>query len=139
MSTEPSGVVRPSSRCRRSASQAPPVRMPTMPVASPTWPFIWRTSAWHSPSASGRFIEIGLQDRAGGERVRHVFVLLSPAIGFPEHRFGGGGAEAFVDEPHRNAVAGGELAREAPYARRERVLAAVCREGQSDEQLVGVP
>src|SRR5437764_1036494 len=102
MSIDPSGVDSPSSRCRRSASQAPPVRMPTMPVALPTWPLIWRTSASQRLLRRGR-------------------------------------AVALVGERHGHAIARAELPREAPDARRERVLGALGRDRHAEKELARTP
>src|SRR5258708_13352427 len=82
------GVASFNSRCKRSASQAPPVRMPTRPVESVTPERSLRASSWHSASASGRFIEIALQDDLSGERMDGLFAPAGAEAGFAERFFG---------------------------------------------------
>src|SRR5882672_5786732 len=139
MSSEPSGVATPSSRCRRSASHAPPVRMPTSPVESLIPARSLPASSRHSASASGSVIEVALEDDLSRERV-HVALVLAPALPGLAQRFARrGGAEPFIGEVHGEAKARFELAREPPRAPRHLVLAAVHRERQAHEQPAGTP
>src|SRR5260221_13274316 len=98
MSSVPIGVESFSSRCRRSASQAPPVRMPTSPVDSVTPARSFRASSSHSASASGRFIQITLQDDLSGEGVDRLLALALALAetGFAERFFGGGRGKSLV-------------------------------------------
>src|SRR5438045_1543531 len=139
MSSAPKGVETFSSRCRRSASQAPPVRIPTSPVDSVTPARSFRASSSHSASASGRSIQITLQDDLSGERV-HCLLALAPAeAAFAERFFGGGRRKPLVGELYREPEARLEPAREAPRTPRHVVLAAVHRERQADHQQLGPP
>src|SRR5258708_12408429 len=96
MSSVPIGVESFSSRCRRSASQAPPVRMPTSAVDSVTPARSFRASSSHSASASGRFIQITLQDDLSGEGVDRLLALALAETGFAERFFGGGRGKSLV-------------------------------------------
>src|SRR6266516_3294090 len=139
MSSTPIGVESYSSRCRRSASQAPPVRMPTSPVDSVAPARSFRASSSHSASASGRSIQITLQDDLSGEGVDR---LLAPALAeaaFAKRFFGGGRGKPLVGEFYRKPEARLQAPREAPRAPRHFVLAAVHRERQSDHQQFGPP
>src|SRR3979490_629144 len=118
MSSTPIGVETFSSRCRRSASQAPPVRMPTSPVDSMTPARSFRASSSHSASASGRSIQITLQDDLSGEGVDRLLALADAKAGFAERFFGRGGRKPFVSEFYRKPEARLEPTREAPSAPR---------------------
>src|SRR5258708_39607937 len=137
MSSVPIGVESFSSRCRRSASQAPPVRMPTSPVDSLTPARSFRASSSHSASASGRFIQITLQDDLSGEGVDRLLALAE--TGFAERFFGGGRGKSLVGEFNRKPEARLEPTREAPGAPRHVVIAAVHRKRQADPQPFGPP
>src|SRR6267378_6458346 len=139
MSSAPMGVASPSSWCSRSASQAPPVRMPTMPVEAVTPERSLRTSSWHKPSASGRFIEITLQYDLRGERVEVLLVFARAAPRFAKRGFGRRRGQALVGQVHRQPKARLELPREAAGAPRHLVLAAAHREGKPDQQALGPP
>src|SRR6267378_7224590 len=134
MSSVPIGVASFSSRCRRSASQAPPVRMPTSPVDSVTPARSFRASSSHRASASGRSIQITLQDDLSGEGVDRLLVIADAKAGFAERFFGRGGGKPFVSEFYRKPEARLEPPREAPCAPRHFVFAAVHRERQADYQ-----
>src|SRR5690348_2034343 len=113
MSSEPTGVARASSRWRRSASHAPPVRIPTRPVDSETPARSLRAGSWQGASASGRFIEVALQDDPRRERV-HSLLVLAPAPAALAQRFPRSGrAEPFVGELHRESKTRLELPCEA--------------------------
>src|SRR5713101_5188700 len=99
------GVASFNSRCKRSASQAPPVRMPTRPVESVTPERSLRASSWHSASASGRFIKIALQDDLSGESVDRLLALALAETGIAEHFFGGGRGKPLVGEFYRKPEA----------------------------------
>src|SRR6266511_401505 len=101
MSRAPRGVASFNSRCRRSASQAPPVRMPTRPVESVTPERSLSASSWNSASASGRFIKIALQDDLGGERVDRLLALAPAEAGFAERLFGCCRGKPLVSEFYR--------------------------------------
>src|SRR6266853_3172213 len=133
------GVASFNSRCKRSASQAPPVRMPTRPVESVTPERSLRASSWHSASASGRFIEIALQDDLSGERMDGLFAPAGAEAGFAERFFGRGRGKPLVGEFYRKTEARLELSSEAPGAPRHVVLATVHRERQADHQSFGPP
>src|SRR6266702_1094235 len=139
MSSTPIGVESSSSRCRRSASQAPPVRMPTSPVESVMPARSLRASSSQSASASGRSIEVALQNDPGCERVRLVLVLAPAAAvlaqAFPRRS----GREPLVGEHDRQPKSHLKLPRKAPRAQRHFVLAAVRRERQADQQPLGPP
>src|SRR6266581_7318297 len=139
MSSVPIGVESFSSRCRRSASQAPPVRMPTSPVDSVTPARSFRASSSHSASASGRFIQVTLQDDLSGEGVDRLLALALTETGFAERFFGGGRGKSLVGEFYRKPEARLEPTREAPGAPRHVVIAAVHRERQADHQPFGPP
>src|SRR5688572_26188724 len=124
MSSVPNGTSRPSSRCRRSATQAPPVTIPINPVWGATSGRICAASLPSSCSASGaadlatscrrraRGVEIALQDFL---RCCLVEQGLSPALRdscFAQAEVGGGGGQPLVDELDRNAETGAEIARE---------------------------
>src|SRR5256885_6825236 len=134
MSSAPIGVKTFSSRCRRSASQAPPVRMPTSPVDSVTPPRSFRASSSHSASASGRSIQITLQDDLSGEGVHRPLALALAEAAFAECFFGSCGRKPLVGEFDREPEARLEPTREAPRAPRHVVLSAVHREVQADNQ-----
>src|SRR5882672_6660309 len=118
MSSVPIGVETFNSRCRRSASQAPPVRMPTSPVDSVTPARSFRASSSHNASASGRSIQITLQDDLSGEGVHRLLALAFAEAAFAERFFGGGRREPLVGELHWKAEARLEPTREAPRAPR---------------------
>src|SRR6266705_6360185 len=139
MSSAPIGVESFSSWCRRSASQAPPVRMPTSPVDSVTPARSFRTSSSHSVSASGRSIQITLQNDLSGEGVDRLLAFALAEAGFAERFFGRGRGKPLVSEFYRKPEARFEPTREAPRAPRHVVLAAVHRERQADHQLFGPP
>src|SRR3990170_3451482 len=106
MSRSPSGSLRPSAACRRSATQAPPVWMPTMALAGP---MRLRSSAasWaQSASASGSAAtEILFEDQLRSDRVHGPALRAAqPALGL--HR-----RIALVDGRHRQAKTAPELAR----------------------------
>src|SRR5882762_11649354 len=134
MSSAPIGAESFSSRCRRSASQAPPVRMPTRPVDSVTPARSFRASSSHSASASGRSIKVALQDNLSGEGVDRLLALADAKAGFAERFFGRSGGKPFVSEFYRKPEARLEPPREAPCAPCHVVLAAVHRERQADYQ-----
>src|SRR6266853_1100033 len=121
MSSVPIGVESFSSRCRRSASQAPPVRMPTSPVDSVTPARSFRASSSHSASASGRFIQITLQDDLSGEGVDRLLALALAETGFAERFFGGGRGKSLVGEFNRKPEARLEPTREATRSEERRV------------------
>src|SRR6267142_5918634 len=139
MSSAPIGVASASSRCSRSASQAPPVRMPTMPVEAVTPARSLRTSSEHRASASGRFIEVALENDLRRERVDFVLVLARAATRFAKRGFGRRRRQALVREVHRQPEARLELPRETARAPRHLVLAPVHREGKPDQQSIGPP
>src|SRR5205814_4287255 len=128
MSSVPIGVETSSSRCRRSASQAPPVRMPTSPVDSVTPARSFRASSSHSASASGRSIQITLQDDLSGEGVHYLLALALAEAAFAERFFGGSRGKPLVGEFYREPEARLEPTRETPRAPCHVVLAAVHRE-----------
>src|SRR5258708_14542787 len=134
MSSVPIGVESFSSRCRRSASQAPPVRMPTSAVDSVTPARSFRESSSRSASASGRFIQITLQDDLSGEGVDRLLALALAETGFAERFFGGGRGKSLVGEFYRKPEARLEPTREAPRAPRHVVIAAVHRQRQAEPQ-----
>src|SRR5207247_783665 len=103
MSSVPIGVESFSSRCRRSASQAPPVRMPTSPVDSVAPARSFRASSSHSASASGRSIQITLQDDLSCEGVDRLLALAEAA--FAKRFFGGGRGKPLVGEFYRKPEA----------------------------------
>src|SRR5437879_9441428 len=139
MSSAPIGVESFSSRCRRSASQAPPVRIPTRPVDSVTPARSLRASSSHSASASGRSIQVALQDDLSGEGVDRLLALAGAEAGFAERFFGCGRGKPLVSEFHRKPEARLEAPREAPRAPRHVVLAAIHRKRQADYQPFGPP
>src|SRR5437879_8348255 len=118
MSSVPIGVESLSSRCRRSASQAPPVRMPTSPVDSVTPARSFRASSSHRASASGRSIQIALQDDLSGEGVDRLLVLAPAEAGFAERFFGSDRGKPLVGELYRKPEARLEPTREASRAPR---------------------
>src|ERR1044071_2651781 len=127
MASAPIGVETFSSRCRRSASQAPPVRMPTSPVDSVTPARRFRATSSHSASASGRSIQIALQDDLSGEGVHRLLALAPAEAAFAERFFGGGRRKPLVGEFYREPEARREPARESPRAPRHVMLTAVHR------------
>src|SRR5262252_8081447 len=131
MSSVPRGVARPSSRCRRSASQAPPVRMPTRPVESVTPERSFPASSRQRASASGRFIQVALQNYFRGERVHVALVIASTPAPLAQRLARGSGTEPLVGEVHGEAEARFELSREAARAPRHLVLGAVHGKGQA--------
>src|SRR5439155_17604965 len=139
MSSAPIGVESFSSRCRRSASQAPPVRMPTSPVDSVAPARSFRASSSHSASASGRSIQVALQDDLSGEGVDRLLALAGAEAGFAERFFGCGRGKPLVSEFYRKPEARLEPPREAPRAPRHVVLAAIHRKRQADHQPFGWP
>src|SRR3989442_10146635 len=139
MSSARIGVESFSSGCRRAASQAPPVRMPTRPVESVTPARSLRASSSHSVSASGRSIEVALQDDLSGEGVDGLLALAGAEAGFAERFYGRGRGKPLVSEFHGEREAGLEWPREAPRAPRHVVLAAVHRERKPDPQPLGPP
>src|SRR6267142_120900 len=139
MSSAPRGVASFNSRCRRSASQAPPVRMPTRPVESLTLERSFPRSSWHKVSASGRFIEIALKNDFCSERVDVLLVLATAATGFPQGLLGRHRRQALVGKAHGKAETRLELPREAPRTLRHGVLAAVHRQRQAHEKAFGPP
>ena len=120
----------PSSRCRRSATQAPPVWMPTMPGRGRDRWLEFFTSSAQRASASGSCIavEVVLQDDLRRHRMRRA-----PDPGDARARSRAGAprprpTKAFVDERHRQTEAALELSREALHPGRQRVpLAVGCR------------
>src|SRR5467141_3234753 len=139
MSSAPIGVETFSSRCRRSASQAPPVRMPTRPVDSVTPARSLRASSSHSASASGRSIQVALQDDLSGEGVDRLLALAGAEAGFAERFFGRGRGKPLVSEFYRKPEARLEPPREAPRAPRHVVLGAIHLERPADHPPFGPP
>src|SRR5512134_1839853 len=141
MSSSPSGTASASSWCNRSASQAPPVWMPTMPVSGVTCARSWPTRSAQSVSASGSCmaVEEVLQDRLRGERVREILVRATAAAHRAQPLRRLGGCEPFVDERHREPEAPLELAREALRPVGQRVRRAVEGERQPDDEPRGLP
>src|SRR5690242_19990762 len=139
MSSAPTGVGSFSSRCNRSASQAPPVRMPTRPVESETPARSLRASSEQRASASGRIIEIVLQDDLRRERVRLVFVPARSSAGSAQRFARLGRGEPLVGEIDRQPEAGFELPCEVSRAPGDVVLAAVHREWKADDQALRPP
>src|SRR3989337_2509267 len=120
MSRSPSGSLRPSVACRRSATQAPPVWMPTMALAGPMRLRSSAASCAQSASASGSAaMEILLEDQLRSDRVD------GPALGAAQPAFCLRRRVALVHGLHRQAKTARELAREAPHALGEHVLAAL--------------
>src|SRR5258705_2380788 len=128
MSSEPLGVARPSSRCRRSASQAPPVRMPTRPVDSETPARSLFASSLQRASASGRFIEVAVKDDLRGEGVYVLLVLAAALAALAQSFTRRRGAEPFIGEHHRQPKTGLELPRETARPARHSVLGSVHRQ-----------
>src|SRR5262245_54370483 len=139
MSSEPTGVARPSSWCRRSASHAPPVRIPTRPVDSETLARSLPASSRQRASASGRFIEVALKNDLRGERVHLALMLAAAPAALAQGLFGGRRREPLVRQHDRKAKARLELAREPARAPRHLVLPPVEGEGKSDQQARRAP
>src|SRR5262252_667987 len=125
MSSRPKGVASPSSRCSRSASHAPPVRMPTRPVESVTPALSLRARSEHRASASGRFIEVALKNDFRGERVDVALVLASAPAPLAQGLARRSGAEPLVGEVHGKPEARLELSCEAARTPRHLMLGAV--------------
>src|SRR5258706_11504808 len=118
MASAPRGVVSLNPPCRRAASEAPPVRMPTRPVESVTPEGGLLKSSWQSSSGSGRFIEIVLKDDCRGRRMRGVLVFASAAARLAQMRFRRHRGQAFVGERYGKPEPPLQPPREAPGAPR---------------------
>src|SRR5687767_9710007 len=128
MSISPSGLFSASILCNRSASQAPPVYRPTMPVFAPMRGLSSATSCSHSFSASGSLVKVLLQDELRGHRIDR-FVLQATQLGF---RFYGG--VALVHARHRQLEALLEAPREILGLLRHLVRFALYRGRQADHE-----
>src|SRR5258705_771186 len=139
MSSAPMGVASPSSWCSRSASQAPPVRMPTMPVEAVTPERSLRTSSWHKPSASGRFIEITLQYDLRGERVEVLLVFARAAPRFAKRGFGRRRGQALVGLVHRQPKARLDVLRGAAGAGGTVIVCGIPQQWEADQAVEAPP
>src|SRR5262245_44402412 len=102
MSMRPRGSFSPSSGCRRSASQAPPVCSPIIAVAGVTRAFSSVASRGSRLSASGSFVtEELLEDDLRSVRIEGPAPCqvggLAPAVGRAQAAFDLGGTVALVD------------------------------------------
>src|SRR5271170_3578978 len=130
MSMSPSGSFMPSSGCRRSASQAPPVYRPIIAVAGAMCGFSSAASLGSRDSASGSFVtEVLFENDLGGVRIELLAARkgcrLAAAVGGPHAALDFRGAVAFVHQLHRQAETAVQLPREALGAARHLVRRAV--------------
>src|SRR3954468_24379134 len=117
MSINPSGVLRPSIACSRSASHAPPVNRPTIALFGPMRGLSSAASCSQSASASGSFIEVLLQDELRRDGIDLAFC----GTGAAQARRGLRGGIAFVYARHRELEAPLQLPRKVFGLARHRV------------------
>src|SRR5215470_15929002 len=141
MSRRPSGTLSPSSRCRRSASHAPPVWIPTIAVSAVATARSLPTRSAQRVSASGHCmaIEPVLEDHLRRHRVRERLVLAAAPTDLPQPSLSLDRRQALVDERDRQAKAALELPREPLRPARERVRRALGAERQPDDEPRGPP
>src|SRR6185503_15801910 len=145
MSMSPRASLKPSSGCRRSATQAPPVCRPIMADAGVTRALISAASLGSSASASGSLlvIEVLLEQDLRGLGIQRLAAReldrLARAVGRTHAAFGLRRAVALVHQLHGQAEAAVQLAREALGAARHLVRRAVLAERPSDHQQRGLP
>src|SRR5258706_756509 len=132
MSIKPNGFSIRNSLWRRSASHAPPVYRPTIPVFGPTSGFSTRASSWQRFSASGSLVKVLLQDQLRRDGIdRFPLHAAQPPLRLDR-------GEALVDARHRQVEAPFELAREALDALRQR-MSALVGDRQADHEMRRAP
>src|SRR5512138_2206968 len=107
MSSMPSGCGQASSACRRSATQTPPVWMPTISVSGASAGLIASASRSISVLASGSeaCIEKSLQDELRGDGVEQGLVLPAVDAACVELGLGYRAGVALVHQEHRQLEA----------------------------------
>src|SRR5512139_30164 len=107
MSSIPSGRAHCSVACRRSATQTPPVWMPTMTVSGVRVGAMPSASRAISGSTSGNeaCIKKSLQYQLGSHGVEQRLVLLAVDAAFVQFGFGRGAGVALVHQKYRQIEA----------------------------------
>src|ERR1700733_2927566 len=143
MSSVPVGTLPPSAAPSLSATQAPPVMMPTRAELAVSigrsMPASWAVNCSASGSFDSRCIKVFLQNDLRGGGVDQVLVVAQVDVLAAQILLGRRRAIALVDEFHVEAIARVKLAGEAPRPLCHFVFGAVCRERQAEHQLRGPP